>query len=736
VKIFVAHDGGSGCQWYRMQLPLDELAKHDGFDVVMADAGDSVTGTPTITLRDLEGYDVIVGQRLNKHSGLEVWRRAWAPHRRLVYDLDDDIYSIGPENWQAFHLYNRGDILDAVTHSAQIADLISVTTDYLAGVMTERTGNESAAVLPNCIPEWVCDLPREPRTHPAVGWQGGASHGADVGLVTGPVRRFLKRFPDWELRLAGTDFRPSFKVAKERAHYSQWVQVNKDPEGFYNALDFDIGLAPLIDNAFSRSKCVDSSMRVCTDRGVIPAGSLEPGMQVWHGGWRKIEAAVHDVPRPGLLITMKDGYQLRLTPEHRMMVNGIWTRAEHIRPDDLMAMEREWAGPQHLVRVPWPADGRMSRAGNASRLATIEAAGRFDPDAFLTATDGPKLDITPRWGRLLGAFAGDGSVGQATTVQISCDGQDQDWIDLLMNDFRACGFNPRTESITMFNGTILRRRGIRVGSAHLLRVLASLGVTRPRSNGNPIRVPCVPEVIWRSPRDVIAEFLAGYFESDGWCIKGNGLAVVSKDEALCRDVQRLLLLFGITSRLHPVVHKAQNGYTGTYWHVNMRRAEADVFEKEIGFRSERKRARLAEVTDKSRSNRYQPMNWNRTVEAVEQCFIDPIDIQVEGSVFVLAGFTSHNSPVKALEYMARGIPVIASDVEPYKNFVRHGITGFLVREDGHSWLGYLSELAADDKLRQKMGAAGREFAREWSVERNWWRWGQAYTRLFARSHSV
>lgn len=235
-----------------MILPLEELGRQDGFEVTFASAGDQGTGIPMITLRDLEGYDVIVAQRWNKHDGLGVWRRARTPFSRLVYELDDDVFHVTPENWHAYKLYGRGDIRDAVAHAAETADLVTVSTEPLAGVMREYNGN--VKVLPNCIPSWVCSLPRSVRERPRVGWMGGASHGADIGIVAAPVRRFLRRFPDWDLQLNATDYRDTFRVPRARSFYVPWVQVNDDPQGFYSSIDFDIGLCPLQDTAFTRSK--------------------------------------------------------------------------------------------------------------------------------------------------------------------------------------------------------------------------------------------------------------------------------------------------------------------------------------------------------------------------------------------------------------------------------------------------------------------------------------------------
>jgi glycosyltransferase involved in cell wall biosynthesis len=231
---------------------LRQLEQH-GHEVTFRSASDSKGNKTPVTLRDMQGYDVILGQRFNTHRGLDTWRRARTPLSRLVYETDDDVFSVTAENFQAYHLFSRPEVRDAVTHMAEVADLITVTTGHLAQVMREQTGNGSVAVLPNCIPAWILDLPSPRNRRPVIGWQGGASHGVDVGLIVGPVRRFLKRFPGWDFRLGGTDYRPTFEIG-DRADFRPWVPVYEDPEGYYATIDFDIGLAPLVVNDFAKSK--------------------------------------------------------------------------------------------------------------------------------------------------------------------------------------------------------------------------------------------------------------------------------------------------------------------------------------------------------------------------------------------------------------------------------------------------------------------------------------------------
>lgn len=77
-------------------------------------------------------------------------------------------------------------------------------------------------------------------------------------------------------------------------------------------------------------------------------------------------------------------------------------------------------------------------------------------------------------------------------------------------------------------------------------------------------------------------------------------------------------------------------------------------------------------------------------------------------------FNLSKSPLKALEYAARGIVTVASDVGPYSGFVRHGETGFLVKED-HEWEKYVRRLANDPVLRNKMAKNGLEQAKQYDI---------------------
>ena len=71
---------------------------------------------------------------------------------------------------------------------------------------------------------------------------------------------------------------------------------------------------------------------------------------------------------------------------------------------------------------------------------------------------------------------------------------------------------------------------------------------------------------------------------------------------------------------------------------------------------------------------------------------------------------------KLIQYMACGLPVIASPVGVNCDIIEHGVNGFLVENDAE-WVAALNALISDSKLRLRMGAAGREMVkRDFSLQ--------------------
>ena len=80
---------------------------------------------------------------------------------------------------------------------------------------------------------------------------------------------------------------------------------------------------------------------------------------------------------------------------------------------------------------------------------------------------------------------------------------------------------------------------------------------------------------------------------------------------------------------------------------------------------------------------------------------------------------NEGTPVSAIEALAGGRPVVATDVGGVPDVVRDGVDGFLVEPgDVDAMADRLARLAADADLRRRMGEAGAESVRErYAVER-------------------
>jgi glycosyltransferase involved in cell wall biosynthesis len=230
-RVFGFHDN-SACGYYRITLPFDYLT-HLGWDVQTACGWDE-------RARD---YRVIVGQRIGKTDALPIWRRLMLKHR-LVYETDDDFFSIDPTNLRAMVEHSPA-VLDATEQALAVSHAVTVTSEPLAEVA--RQHNQNVVIVPNHIDGRLLDVDRPRRDRVTVGWAGGDSHLRDWQLLAPHLKRFLKKNPQIELHIIGSNFARVFDLP---ARVTGW----QDIWPYYRSIDFDIGLAPLADTRFNQSK--------------------------------------------------------------------------------------------------------------------------------------------------------------------------------------------------------------------------------------------------------------------------------------------------------------------------------------------------------------------------------------------------------------------------------------------------------------------------------------------------
>ena len=232
----------AGCGYYRVKLPLAELRAQGQISCYWDTIGH---------YRDLEQYDVIVGQRVSSPGASSIWRRLAEQHSRLmVYELDDDLWHVDPTN-PVYGYYSNPTTQRALVENIRVADLVTVTTQPLADLV--RRHNPNVVVLPNWVDQRLLELPHSGQAEGVtrIGWAGSSTHQADFQYVREPLRRALRSIPTAQLRFLGADHSAEFTPTP--SIHIPWVHGLDE---YYQTLAglFDVAIAPLRPGVFNRSK--------------------------------------------------------------------------------------------------------------------------------------------------------------------------------------------------------------------------------------------------------------------------------------------------------------------------------------------------------------------------------------------------------------------------------------------------------------------------------------------------
>jgi hypothetical protein len=120
-----------------------------------------------------------------------------------------------------------------------------VSCDHLASIYAPY--NDNIVVIPNHIKAKVLEMRRPRRAKLTIGWAGGNTHAWDMEEIRTPLRQVLDE-NDVDMHFVGADHSPIL------GRQCRWTAWEPDVGHYYGNLDFDIGLAPVADNLFNRSK--------------------------------------------------------------------------------------------------------------------------------------------------------------------------------------------------------------------------------------------------------------------------------------------------------------------------------------------------------------------------------------------------------------------------------------------------------------------------------------------------
>ncbi|TMI34421.1 hypothetical protein E6H25_07320, partial [Candidatus Bathyarchaeota archaeon] len=246
--------------------------------------------------------------------------------------------------------------------------------------------------------------------------------------------------------------------------------------------------------------------------------------------------------------------------------------------------------------------------------------------------------VTPDLGAFLGYLLGDGWVQKYRVGFLVAEGEKDLLEPLCANAEKLFGIRPKVKE--------RKRPGRKV-----LIYNAVIGSQDVASNLSFLREKRVPTLILKSGDKVVAQFLKWLYEADGTVFssrRGCGaIGLKAKNIELLRDVQVLLLRFGIHSR---IIGNA----------LLTRRGESILkFARKIGFASNKKRIRLANLEARAKRLRRLTGQRNERIVAIyNREPADVYDIEVPRTHrFIANGIVSHNTAKsQLLQYVSRIAP--------------------------------------------------------------------------------
>lgn len=364
--------------------------------------------------------------------------------------------------------------------------------------------------------------------------------------------------------------------------------------------------------------CVAGHVRVGTPGGMVKIAEVEPDGETVLAHFDKGERPVFDV-------VTKLGYTVTCTADHPVkLADGTFLKIE------------EGLAPGHRVRLGAPSFGSKQQWVPWSPVPFV--AGR--------------IDIDENFAEFLGMFMGDGSFHDGT-VSVACDAQDIDTVAHVEGMFERYLGGSGSRLTGAKKGCLEIRKAGKVFEGPLL----ALGVVEHRPSGGLKRKVHVPDYIFRSPKNVVAAFLRGLFEADGFANReGNRVSFFSKHRHVVQDVQMLLLAFGIESRIATLTKKSGCGtYTYTGSELNIRANGVRTYAADIGFISARKSERLALAFSKKHTNPPKAFDFTDEIVSVTPAGVARVyDITTASHEFDAGGIVVHNCPEEAFWASAEG----------------------------------------------------------------------------------
>ena len=341
---------------------------------------------------------------------------------------------------------------------------------------------------------------------------------------------------------------------------------------------------------FSRGygKCVSGDTLVFTDKGVKEIGDFfnyqndnvetyyntQENVVNRYGKLEKTKLGLYNGKKECVNIKTSDGYEISGTHNHRVLVmnkdgNIDFVKTEDINVGDYVVINRNndvWGNDNTVDTTLLDEYVQSLSKQQYSHLYIREMPNYINEDLAL----------------MYGYLLGDGCLTLPYSIIFTNVG------DSILENYR----NIMSKYFGVKN--LIKRFGdnydYMINDLYLRKYLEFIGFDYVKAQDKK-----VPKIIMKSSKNIVSAFLRGLFDTDG-TVNDKVVSLCSVSKKLIKEVQVLLLNFGIISRVHIKKTKSDLGIS---YILTISGDDVELFNQCIGFGLQRKQDRLDKLADKN-----------------------------------------------------------------------------------------------------------------------------------------
>ena len=260
---------GSGDYFYRTHAPGIAMAQDNNVRVI------NITNQHRQKTEIMMRADVLILKNICDPDILPLIRGRKEQQKLTVYEIADDLNALQTWNPVYFFFKNKQN-LDLGFRLANSCNALQVSSPELKKLYGHL--NKNCTVFPNQILNVPPEKPLKNNSEIVIGWGGSHGHMEDMAEIARPLINWIITKPNVSLHLMCSE--PIWKLFDSLPQDKKKWTLPGSLDDYYNFLEnIDIGIAPLKDYAFNRSRS-DVKFLEYAVSGVVPVVShLEPYLE-------------------------------------------------------------------------------------------------------------------------------------------------------------------------------------------------------------------------------------------------------------------------------------------------------------------------------------------------------------------------------------------------------------------------------------------------------------------------